>query len=158
MAAGVDRALITAGAADGRVQEVQQRVTAAGFVGIAVGLGRVRETVGQVRAGLAVHAAVIGEAATGVAAAPRELTPQEAVAVLSPAVEKVATVRTGIPVLINGVDEAQRLVVAVLQGGDPGSVLSVLGAVKEVLVAVVQRGEATGQHLATAIAEARRAG
>jgi hypothetical protein len=158
MAAGVDRALVNAGAADGRVQEVQQRVTAAGFVGIAVGLGRVREAVGQVRAGLAVHAAVIGEAAMGVAAAPREMTPQQAIAVLSPAEEKVAAVRTGLPALIHGVDEAQRLTVAVLQGGDPGSVLSVLGAVKQVLVVVVQRGEAAGQHLDTAISEARRAG
>jgi Na+/H+ antiporter NhaD/arsenite permease-like protein len=158
MAAGVDRALANAGAADGRVGEVQQRVTAAGFVGITVGLGRVREAVGQVRAGLAAHAAVIGEAVTGVAAAPREMTPQQAIAVLSPAVEKVATVRTGIPALIDAVDEAQRLTVAVLQGGDPGSVLSVLGAVKQVLVMVVQRGEAAGRHLATAMAEAQRAG
>jgi hypothetical protein len=66
MAAGVGTAQQEAAAVDHAVEQIATRAAAAGFAGIAVGLARVREVVGQVRARLATIGGVLGEASRSV--------------------------------------------------------------------------------------------
>ncbi|MDM4721978.1 DUF6244 family protein [Micromonospora sp. WMMA1363] len=57
-----------------------------------------------------------------------------------------------------GVDDARRLVAAVLQGGQPGATLSRLQRVLQVVAAVRTRGAEAGQHVDPALAQARPVG
>ncbi len=66
--------------------------------------------------------------------------------------------REGIYAAIGRVAETQQLVGAVLQGGQPGPLVSALDGIRQVLGEVAQRSDAARQHLAVAIAQARQLG
>jgi hypothetical protein len=158
MIAGVDKAHANAVAADGKAQEVAARAARSGFTGIAAGMTRVRDAIAEIRARLTNMSGSINEAVTAVGAAAGELSPEQTIAVLSPAQEKLSSVHSGLAATITKVEETRRLVAVVLQGGQPGPMLSALENIKQILVLVAQRGDTARQHLETAVGEARQVG
>lgn len=158
LAAGVDKAQANAAAADSQAQEIAARATRSGFTGIAMGMSRIREAIREVRAGLAGVSRSVSEATAPVAAAPKERSPQQTVAVLTPAAGKIAAARDGIAAAVAKVDEAQRLTAAVLQGGQPGPMLAALEATRKVLIQVAQRCAAANQQVDAASVAARQIG
>lgn len=158
LAAGLDKAQANAAAADSRAQEIAARAARSGFTGIAAGVSRIREAIREIRGRLAGVSRSVSEAAAPVAAAPKELSPQQTVVVLTPATEKITAARDGIAATVAKVDEAQRLTAAALQGGQPGPMLAALEAVKQVLIQVAQRCAVANQQVGAAIAAARQVG
>jgi Family of unknown function (DUF6244) len=123
MPAGVDRARGNAAAADAKAREIAAR---SGFTAIAAGVSQVRSAIAEVRAMLVGVGSSINEAAAAVAAAPRQMSPEQTVAVLSPVREKVGGVRTGSRATIIKVEETKQVTAAVLRGGQPGPMVSAL--------------------------------
>lgn len=158
MAASVNRAMLEAAAVDHAVERIAARAVASGFAGIAVGLTRVREVVGQVRARLTAVGGVLGEASRSVAAAPQQPSPQEAITALTPVVGALAAVDAGVAAAASGVEEARRLVTAALQGGQPGPAVSRLQQVSQSLAEVRARGVGARQHVEVALAQAGQVG
>ncbi|MGI5211833.1 DUF6244 family protein [Plantactinospora sp. CA-290183] len=158
MGAGIDQALSRAGAAEQEAGQVAARAAAAGFGGVAVGVSRVQEAIREIRAALNGVGGTVGEALTAVGAVPKEASPAEVTDALSRVASKVDGAGGEVGSAINRVDETRALVARVLQGGDPGPLLSMLGAVKEILVMAAQRGAAARQSLDSAINDARRTG
>ncbi|GIG90742.1 hypothetical protein Pen02_56780 [Plantactinospora endophytica] len=158
MRAGVDRARSTATATAQEAEQVATRAAAAGFTGIVAGMSQVREAIRNVQGGLDnVHVA-IDQASTSVVAVPKEASPAEVIEALNCAADRVDTAHDGVGSSIGKVDDARTLVVRVLQGGDPGPLLSMLGTIKEILLLVAQQGGAVKQSLASAVHDARRTG
>ncbi|NHW87460.1 hypothetical protein, partial [Escherichia coli] len=62
MAAGADRSQQEIGAVDQAIEQIAARAVASGFVGITVGLARVREVLGQARSQLTEAGGALGEA------------------------------------------------------------------------------------------------
>jgi len=158
MAVGVGRAQANAAAADSRAQDVAAQAARSGFTGVAAGMSRVREAIGWIRARLATLEGAITEAATVTTAAPREMSPEQALAVLSLAREKVRAAHQVTAAAITQVNETCHLVAAVLRGGQPGPMLATLTGVKEMLVLVARHGGVASQYLGTAIGQARQVG
>jgi hypothetical protein len=158
MAAGIDSAQEHVAAAEARAREIAARAAASGFTGIAVGMSRIQGLIGEIRTRLAGVGNSINEMVTAVAAAPRETSPEQAVAALSPALEQVGGIRAGVAATIGKVDESKQLAAAVLRGGRPGPMLSALDSVKQVLVLVTQRGGTARQHVEIALGEVQQMG
>lgn len=158
MTAGVDRAQGNAAGADAKAQEIAARAARSGFTGIAAGMSRLRNEIAEVRARLAGVGSFINEAATAVAAAPKEMSPEQTIAVLAPVQEKVSGVRDQITATIAKVEETKQLAAAVLRGGQPGPMISALDSIKQVLVLVAQRGGTAKQQVEIAVGEARQVG
>jgi hypothetical protein len=158
MAVGVDRAQANAAAADARAQEVAARAARSGFTGIAAGVTRLRHAIGEIRTRLASVDGSINEAATLVAAAPKEMSPEQTIAVLTPVQQKVDAVRDGMAAAIAKVDETKQLAATVLRGGQPGPMISALDSIKQVLVLVTQRAGTAKHHVETGVGEAQQIG
>jgi hypothetical protein len=158
MASGIDRAQANAAGADNTAQEIAARAAGSGFAGIAAGMSGLRRSIAEIRARLAGVGVSLNEAATAVAATPREISPEQTVAALAPAQEKVGGIRDDVVAIIATVEETKRLAAAALHGGQPGPMISALEAVKEILVLVAQRGGTAKQHVETAISAARQTG
>ncbi|MBO4204776.1 DUF6244 family protein [Micromonospora echinofusca] len=158
MGAGVSAAQQEAAAVNSAVEQVAARAAAAGFAGIAVGLARVREVVGQVRARLTTAGGVLGEASRSVAAVPQQPSPQETISVLTPVVAALSTVDSAVAAAAAGIEEARRLAAATLQGGQPGPTLARLQQLGQTLAAVKTRGGGARQHVEAALAQARQVG
>jgi hypothetical protein len=156
--AGVERARGLAAAADSQAQEVTLRAAGAGFAAVAAGMVRVRNAITGIQGGLGGLAGSVGEAARATAAVPREATPQETIAGLTPVVSAADSARDAATGAIAQVGEAQQLVTVILQGGQPGPLLQALESIKQVLVLVVTRTGAARQFIEAAIAEARQLG
>ncbi|MEV7230753.1 DUF6244 family protein [Polymorphospora sp. NPDC051019] len=95
---------------------------------------------------------------TVLAAVPRQSTPQETVAMLRPAMEKLNGIHAGVGGCIGQVDQAKQIAAAVLHGGDPGPLLARLDAILQVLAGVGQHVDAVREQIEAAIGEARRTG
>jgi hypothetical protein len=158
MQAGVDRAQSTAAAADSEAEKVAVRAAAAGFSAIAVSMSQVREAIKEVLARLGSVNGSVNEASTSVTAVPKEASPAQVISALTRAVEKVNAAHEGITACIGRVDETKTLTMRVLQGGDPGPMLSMLDSIKEILVLVTQRGGTARQSLTTTVSEAGQMG
>ncbi len=158
MSAGMDQAQHAAAAADARAQDVAARAAMTGLAGVAMGMGQVSQAIHEIRQRLGAIARGISEAAGPVSGAEKQPSPQETIALLSPASDQVTAVREGIYAAIGRVAETQQLVGAVLQGGQPGPLVSALDGIRQVLGEVAQRSDAARQHLAVAIAQARQLG
>ncbi|NIL40718.1 hypothetical protein HCB17_05675 [Salinispora arenicola] len=156
--AGVERAWGLAAAADRQAQEVTLRAAGAGFAAVAAGMARVRNAITGIQGGLGSLAGSIGEAAKATAAVPREATPQETIAGLTPVLSATDSTRDAATGAITQVGEAQQLVNMVLQGGQPGPLLQALDSIKRVLVLVAQRTGTVRQSIEAAIGEARQLG
>jgi hypothetical protein len=156
--AGIDKAQSTAAATDSEAEKVAVRAAAAGFSMIAVGMSQVREAIRQVQARLGSIGGSVNEASAFVTAAPKEPSPAQVLAVLTRTVEKMNAAHGEIAACIGKVDETKLLIMRVLQGGDPGPMLSMLDTIKQILVLLAQRGGTAKQSLTTAINEARQTG
>lgn len=158
MAAGVEKAQTAAAAADRTAQEVALRAVRSGFVGIAAGLTAIREAVKEIQGRVGGLANSIRDASKPVAAAAKEGSPQQTIAVLSTATTKVTSAREGLTAAVSKISDVQRLATIVLQGGQPAPLVSALEGIKGVLIEVAQRADVTKDHLGAAMAEARRIG
>ncbi|MGC5031135.1 DUF6244 family protein [Micromonospora sp. DT229] len=158
MAEGVATAQQGAAAVDHAVEQIAARAVGAGFAGIAVGLTRVREQVGQVRARLSTIGGILGEASRSVSAVPQQPSPQEAITALTPLVAALAAADGAVETAAAGIEEARRLVAAALQGGQPGPTLARLQQVGQGLAAVRARGGEARHHVDAALAQARQVG
>ncbi|MGX7676606.1 DUF6244 family protein [Plantactinospora sp. DSM 117369] len=158
MRAGLDRAHSAAAAADQEAGQVAARAAAAGFSGVAVGVSRVQEAIRELRNALSRVDDTVSKALALVGAVPKEASPAEVIDALSRVEDTVGAAGERVGSSVNKVDETRSLVARVLQGGDPGPLLSMLGSIKEILVMVGQRGGAARQALEPAINDARRTG
>jgi hypothetical protein len=158
MTTGIGRAQETTAAADHAAGQIAARAAGSGFVGIAQAMARVRDAIKEVHAQIAGLGNSVNEARTPVASAPDQMSPQQTIAVLAPASEKIGTIHSEIGGAIAKVDQVRQLATATLQGGQPGPMLARLDAIKQVLVAVAQRGNTAKQQVETALAEARKTG
>jgi len=158
LASALDRVNGAAGAAVGRAQEIGARAARAGFAGVAAGMARVCTALGEVRAALTPVGGSLGEAAVSLAAVPKEATPDQVVAALNAATGKVTAARDGVAGVAARLTDVQRLVLAVLQGGQPGPMVSALDGVRHGLAQVGQRCDAVNVRISAAVEEARKIG
>jgi hypothetical protein len=158
LAAGVEQARSGATVADSQVEEIATRAALSGFAGVALGVVRIRQAISELRARLGIVGTAVSEAVAVVTAAPRETSPQDTVAVLSGAAEKLAAARDGLVAALGMVDETQRSVVAVLRGGQPGPMVVTLDGLRQALAEQVQRCAAAERQVGVAIAAARQTG
>jgi hypothetical protein len=158
MAAGLSKALEAAVAADSAAVQIAQRAAGSGFAGIAQSMNRVRDAIREISTGIAAAGQAVTEARAPGAAASEQSSPREAIAVLAAVVERLNTVHGRIGASVERVERAKQLAASVLEGGQPGPMLSRLDAVRQLLVAVAQRGNAAKQSVDTAMAEVRKTG
>jgi hypothetical protein len=152
--AAQDRAV----AADHQAEEVGKRAQEAGFLGIAAGMSGVRTGIADIRKQLAAVGGSLGEAGTAVAAAPKEAAPEQTIAALTPAQQKIDNARQGVSGAITKVEETKQMVHRALQGGQPGPLVAALDAVKQVLLQVHQRCGVAKQEVDAVITTARQMG
>jgi hypothetical protein len=158
MVTGLEQAQARSAALETKVLEATARIQAAGFLGIAQNLVRVKTAVGEVRARLTAVANDTGEANRPVSAAPREVSPQQAIAVLTPASEKLTVATQTTAATIEKVSETQKLTATVLQGGQPQQLLALLESIKQTLIIVAQHAQGARKELDETLAEVRQAG
>ncbi|MEV0944022.1 DUF6244 family protein [Micromonospora wenchangensis] len=158
MAAGVDRSQQEAAAVDHGIERIGARAVASGFVGIRVGLARVREVLGQARSQLTGAAGVLGEASRLVGTVAQQSSPRETITALTPVVAALSMVDGHVTAAASAVEEARRLVTVALQGGQPGPTLARLQQVRQHLESVRTRGTETRQHVDAALAQAQQVG
>jgi hypothetical protein len=158
MVTGLEQAQARTAVLETKVLEVTTRIQAAGFLGIAQNLVRVKTAVGEVRARLTAVANDTNEANRPVSAAPREVSPQQAIAVLTPASEKLIAATQANAATIEKVSETQKLTATVLQGGSPQQLLALLESIKQVLIIVAQHAQGARKELDETLAEVRQAG
>ncbi|MEV4724145.1 DUF6244 family protein [Micromonospora humida] len=160
LATGVERAQSLASAAEQQTQEIGLRAAGAGFAAVAAGVARIRGAIATLWGGLGGLAGAVGDATKATAGLPQQASPGETINGLTPVKSAVDGIRDQTAATIMHVGEAQQLVVAVLQGGQPGQLLQALESVKQVLVVLVlvQRTATTHQVVDVAIAEARQLG
>ena len=77
---------------------------------------------------------------------------------LGPVAQQIDGIHAALGGLIAKIGEIQRQTAAALQGGQPGPMLQRLEAVRQVVLAVVQRCNGAKQQVETAVAEARQTG
>lgn len=155
---GVERAQEQATAVDRQAQEVAVRAAGAGFAAVAAGMVRVRDAIATIQSGLGGLTGLIGEATKATAAVPQGVSPQETIAGLMPVQSSVDGAREAAAGTISRISEVQQLVVMILQGGQPGPMLSALDSIKQILVQMTQRTTAARQCVDAAIADARQLG
>lgn len=158
MSAGVDKAQANTAAADATARDIATRAAGAGFAGIAAGMAGVRNAIGEIRARIAAAGGSIGQAGTAVAAAPREMSPEQTIAVLAPVQQTIDATHGQIAAAIAKVEETKQLAATVLRGGQPGPMISALEAIKQILVLVAQRAGSAKQQVQTGVGEARQTG
>ncbi|ROO52698.1 hypothetical protein EDC02_7638 [Micromonospora sp. Llam0] len=158
IATGLDRAQTLFAAVDHESENVANRAMAVGFNAIAAGMNQVREAIKEVRTQLSRINDTINQASTSVAAAPREMSPQQVISVLSPATDSVNDAQNGIVAALGRVDEIQNLVRRFLDGGNLGPMLTMLNNIQQVLAGERKRAQDARQHLSAAVNEARQLG
>src|SRR6266545_835874 len=85
-------------------------------------------------------------------------SPQETVHVLGAADERTGSARDGLTGVLSQVSQLQQKAGAVLQGGEPGPMISALDQVKQLAGELIQQSDAARQAVAAAIARARQTG
>ena len=158
MTAGLGKAQEAANAADNAAAQIAQRAAGSGFAGIAQNMSRVRDAIREIAVGAAAAGRAVAETGAPVAAAPTRPSPRETIAVLAPIAKQLDTVHGLVAAVIEQIGRAKQLAASVLQGGQPGPLLARLDAIREILVAVAQRGIAAKQNVEAAVAEVRRTG
>jgi hypothetical protein len=121
-------------------------------------MSQVRNAINEVRARLHTATDAIQNAATAVGSAPNEGSPQQVIAALSPAVDRTDTANREITAALGRADDIHRLVTQVLQGGNPGPMLSMLNDLKQTLARERQHAEQARHHLTEAVTQARQLG
>lgn len=155
---GLGRAQTITTGLGNEAEQISNRAMSAGFTAIAAGMSQVRDAINEVRARLHTAADAIGNAGTAVRAAPNEASPQQVIAALTPAADRTDTAHGEITAALGRADDIHRLVTQVLQGGNPGRMLSMLNDLKQTLAKVRQHTEQTRHHLTEAVTQARQLG
>jgi hypothetical protein len=147
------------GAADHAVAQVQQRVAATGFQGIAARLGPVRQGLSEVQRREASAARSIEESARQAATVTVETTPQQAISRLSPIVEGIDQALNGVRGAAEQLTRLEHDVAAALQGGQPQQLQAAIRRPKDMLtqptVAALNAAKTATQEVIT---QARQAG
>jgi hypothetical protein len=151
MVAGVDRSQQEVAAVVRAVEQIAALAATSGFVGITAGLARVRDVLGQARSRLDEASGVLGEASRSVGSVAQQPSPQETIAALTPVVAALTAVEGSVAAAASAVDEARRLVVVALQGGQPGPTLGRLQQVMQILAAIRTRGPEARRHVDAAL-------
>lgn len=154
--AGLGRARTITASLDQESERVAARAAAAGFTAIAAAMSQVRTAINEVRA--RVHAATdaVHDAATAVRNAPNEASPQQVIAALTPAAERTDTIQREITAALGRADDTHRLVNQVLQGSNPGPMLTLINDLKQTLTKERHRAAQVKQHLTEATSQARQ--
>jgi hypothetical protein len=155
---GVTTAQQRAAAADHQAGEVQQRAMAVGFGGIAQGMAAVRNDIAEINNRLGALQGPLGEASKAVAAAPREGAPEQTIAALTPAQQRIDTTHQATAGVLTKVEETKQTVQRALQGGQPGPLLGALDAAKQIMLQTRQHVAVAKQEVEAAIVEARQMG
>src|SRR5262245_59127083 len=155
---GLERAQQETIAADHAAEQIATRAAGSGFGGIAQNMARVRAAIQQIGTGIGAVDGRVGEAATVVAATPKQPTPQETRAVLEPLTQQLDGIHAGVGAVMEAIGKAQHLTNAVLQGGQPGPLLARLDAIRTTMLAVAQHTTQAKEHTTTALAEVRKTG
>jgi hypothetical protein len=158
MGAGLGRAQQETAAADSAAEQIATRAAGSGFVGIAASMSRVRAAIREIGTGIGAVTGNVDEAAAAVAAMPKQPTARETIALLDPLMQKLDGIHGGIGVVMAAIGKAQQVANAVLEGGQPGPMLGRLEAIRQTLLAVVQRNNQAKQHATAALAEAHKTG
>ncbi|GAB3149040.1 hypothetical protein GCM10027290_34700 [Micromonospora sonneratiae] len=156
--AGVDAAQQEAAAVDQTVEQIAARAAAAGFVGITVGLARVREAIGQARAQLTTVCGVSREASRSIASVPQQPSPQETIDALKSVMAALSSVDNEITAAAARIEEARQLAMTALQGGQPGPTLARLQQLNQRLAAIRAREGEARHHAETALTQAQQVG
>ncbi len=156
--AGVDRAQQTAAMADQRAEDIMGQAMVVGMTGTALGMQQIRHGIQEMRQHLLSMGRGVFEAMGLVAAAPPKPSPQETVHVLGAADERTGSARDGLTGVLSQVSQLQQQAGAVLQGGEPGPMISALDQVKQLAGELIQQSDAARQAVAAAIARARQTG
>jgi hypothetical protein len=93
-----------------------------------------------------------------VAQAPEQLSPRDTIKTLGSIDQQVDAIRAAIGGTAAKVAQVHALAAAALHGGEPGPMLGRLDAIRQALLAVLQRCGTAKQHIEIALAEARRVG
>ncbi|GAA0909297.1 hypothetical protein Vau01_105920 [Virgisporangium aurantiacum] len=155
---GLARAQDTAAAAHTAAEQIGSRAAASGFAGIAQNMARVRDAVQEMGESVGALVKTSAETRAQVAAAPKQLSPQETIGALTPVAHRLDEVRQGTSVSIELVNRTRQLVGAALQGGQPGPMLARLDAIRQTLVAVAERVTTAKQHVEAVIARVGQVG
>lgn len=156
--AGLDLARSSAASTDSQAQEIGTRAAMTGFTGVAVGINQIREAISGIQASLATaHNAGNEASATASTVAPQP-SPEEVIARLSPLAGQTNTIQGAVTATIAKITEAQQLVHTVMRGGHPGTLLSSLGSIRQILDQVFQRAQTVEQLIRSAVGEAQQVG
>jgi uncharacterized phage infection (PIP) family protein YhgE len=158
MGAAIGSAQNTAAEAEDAAEQIADRAAAAGFTGIADGMSQVRDAVQEIRARLSSADDELGQVYAPIDTAPTKETPEQVVGAVAPATQHIGSVYETIAATIDKVDDTGQLVAAVLDGGEPGPMLSRLDAIKQELEQVASRCDTAKRHVETVLAEARQTG
>jgi cytosine/adenosine deaminase-related metal-dependent hydrolase len=158
MIGDVDHAQTDAAAAEERARDVIERMAAAGFDGIVQGMTIVENTIGQLRQGLHQLGQQVQDTTEPITTAGTDPSPEKTIATLTPVADHLDAASSLIGQLRHTADEARRLTAQVLEGGEPGPLLSQLEGVDQQLASVEERRHSTATVVSETIAEARKAG
>lgn len=155
---GLGRARTAAAQADAKAAEVQGRAAQTGLRGVAENVARVREQLGRAQTLNATVGETL-EAAVGIVQkVVGDMTPDEVVATLSPAAEKISGARTQIAAAVKELDGAKGQAAAALQGGQRGPLVTVVDQARQLLAQAMAVTEAAKQRADEAIGETRQIG
>jgi hypothetical protein len=155
---GVGKALESVAAADQAAQRIGQHAEGSGFVGIAQGLSRVRDSIREISARVSAVNESAKQTQSILANVPEQATPQATVAALTPVQAQLDSVHSGIGAALAKIDETKQLVAATLHGGQPGPMLGRLDTIRQTLLTVTHICNSAKQQFLTAVAEAKEAG
>ncbi len=102
--------------------------------------------------------ASIDTGSTALVGAPRQMSPEETIAALTPVQAMLTDVAGQATTTVAQVDAAMQRVAAVLRGGQPGPMQAALGEIIQALGQFHQRTNATGEHVRATIGRARQIG
>lgn len=148
--AGFDRAGAQLASAVAHAEQVRARMVAAGFHGVALGMTGAADNLKKIHAQAGALADGIRRALAPIREITAEMTPEQVNAKLAVGVEEASTVRTGISGAMEQMAAAKEKISAVLRGGQPGPLLSMIETTRQIMWQ-------TGQHLDSAVQNAREA-
>jgi hypothetical protein len=158
LATGVQRAQGQAGAAEHQAQDVPRRATAAGFAAVAAGMTRVQGAIAQIRGGLSTLAGVIEQAIRATTGVAQQPSLQETIAAMASVRTGVDGIRETAGAVIAQIGQAQQLVTAALQGGQPGPLLQALDGIRQVVAQMAQQAGTVLQTVDAVVAQAAQLG
>jgi hypothetical protein len=139
-------------------QAVANRMFAQGFHGVGQGMIQVVATLEEIRPVFAATVQQQGQAIGAVHLIANGATPEQVLVQLSQVELNIDNCRQRVQVLIDRLEHVQNQVMAALQGGNPGELITKISAAREHLVQGWQHLNTAQQSVAAQVKEARTAG